>query len=413
VYRSSFIRLSLLSAIVIIPVGRAESQSNARFSSAVDLGALVQREGPDLWQGATRLAPSLQLDQRFARLSLDGSVVGTGQTVMLNQGVVDAAFSPAPFGAFRLNVGGRAERLASSVFSSRTVTTVESSMSFAAGDGGAWLGAAMEHSAQVDSTPVQPLLRFGVWRRIGDAVISVTTASRSARLGGTESTLHSVFFADSARDSLTGQYNHFTKEETRGAAGKPSVARLWSEVELGVSYATGPVALDATFGARPAVDAYPRAFWGRLSAVVQATPGVAFIASGGSDPARISIGVPQMRVATLGMRLATARFLRPARTIPVRPTAAAMQLRSLGDNQYVVTLHASRARTVELSGDFGKWKPMSLEETNPDSWQTTLTLPPGTYRMNVRIDGDRWKAPPGVATVADEFNGTVGIIVVR
>jgi hypothetical protein len=271
----------------------------------------------------------------------------------------------------------------------------------------------MEHSAQVDSTPVQPLLRFGVWRRIGGATISVTTASRSARLGGTESTLRTTFSPDSTRDSLTGNYNHFTREKTTGVAGKPSVARLWSEVELGASWAAGPVALDATFGARPAVDAYPRAFWGRLSAVVQAAAGVAFIASGGSDPARISIGVPQMRVASLGMRLSTARLLRPARAAPVRPTAAAMQLRSLGDNQYVVTLHASRARTVELSGDFGKWKPMSLEETSPDTWETTLTLAPGAYRMNVRIDGDRWKAPPGVATVADEFNGTVGIIVVR
>jgi hypothetical protein len=33
--------------------------------------------------------------------------------------------------------------------------------------------------------------------------------------------------------------------------------------------------------------------------------------------------------------------------------------------------------------------------------------------MNVRIDGDQWRAPPGMATVADEFNGTVGIVVVR
>jgi hypothetical protein len=413
VRRSPFIRLSLLSAIVIIPIDRAQSQGTARFSSGVDLGALVQREGVDLWQGATRLAPSLRLDQRFARLSLDGSVVGTGQAVMLNHGTFDAAYSPAPIGAFRLNVNGRAERLASTVFSPRTVTTVESSVSFAAGHAGAWLGAAVEHSPQVDSTPTQPLLRAGIWRQIGRTTISLSTSSQSARLGGRASTLHTEFSPDSSLDSLGGGYTHFSRAKTLGDSGKASVARLWSELELGVSWAGGPIALDATVGARSAVDAYPRALWGRVSAVVQATPGVAFIASGGSEPARISIGVPQMRVATLGMRLSTARLLRPPRTIPVRPTAAAMELRPLGDHQYVVTLHASRARTVEISGDFGKWKPMSLEETRPDTWEATLTLPPGTYRMNVRIDGDRWKAPPGVATVADEFNGTVGIIVVR
>jgi 1,4-alpha-glucan branching enzyme len=80
---------------------------------------------------------------------------------------------------------------------------------------------------------------------------------------------------------------------------------------------------------------------------------------------------------------------------------------------YVVTLHVPRARTVELSGDFGRWKAIALDETKPDTWETTLTLPPGAYRMNLRIDGDQWRAPPGMATVADEFNGTVGIVVVR
>ena len=88
-------------------------------------------------------------------------------------------------------------------------------------------------------------------------------------------------------------------------------------------------------------------------------------------------------------------------------------MRSLGANVYVVTLHIPRAHTVELSGDFGRWKPIALEETHPDVWETTLTLLPGAYRMNLRVDGDQWRAPPGMATVADEFNGTVGIIVVR
>ncbi len=412
-HSSQFIRLSFLSAIVISSIGRAEAQSIARFSSALDVGALVQREGVDLWQGASRLAPSLRLDQRFARLSLDGSVVGSGQTVMLNHGTLDAAFSPAPMGALRLNVGGRAERLASSAYSPRTVTTLESSLSVSAGAGGAWLGAAVEHASQVDSGTVQPLLRAGVWRQIGEAMISVTTASRSARLGGKSSTLRTVFFADSIRNDTTGQMQYFQRLQTRGEAGKPSVAKFWSEIEIGASWSGGPLALDASFGARPAIDVFPRAFWGRLSAVVQATPGVAFIASGGNDPARISIGVPAMRVATLGLRLSTAALLRPVRTIPVRPTTAAFELRPLGANVYVVILHVPRARTVELSGDFGRWKPIALDETHPDVWETTLTLPPGAYRMNLRVDGDQWRAPPGMATVADEFNGTVGILVVR
>jgi hypothetical protein len=40
-------------------------------------------------------------------------------------------------------------------------------------------------------------------------------------------------------------------------------------------------------------------------------------------------------------------------------------------------------------------------------------MTPGTHRVNVRVNGDAWTAPPGMPAVNDEFNGRVGIIVVR
>ena len=43
----------------------------------------------------------------------------------------------------------------------------------------------------------------------------------------------------------------------------------------------------------------------------------------------------------------------------------------------------------------------------------TLDLKPGAYRMNLRVDGERWLPPPGTAAVDDEFNGRVGLVVVR
>lgn len=180
---SPFAKLSLLGAIIASPVAYARAQGSTRFSGALDLGALVHREGFDLWQGATRLGPSLRLDQRFAQLSLDGSIVGSNRSVMLDHGTIDAALSPAPLGAFRLSVDGRAERLASSLYSPRTVLSMGSSLSLAAGGGGAWLGAAVEGSPQIDSMRAQPLLRFGLWRQFGSTVITVTTVSHSAQIG--------------------------------------------------------------------------------------------------------------------------------------------------------------------------------------------------------------------------------------
>jgi hypothetical protein len=35
------------------------------------------------------------------------------------------------------------------------------------------------------------------------------------------------------------------------------------------------------------------------------------------------------------------------------------------------------------------------------------------HRVAIRVDGDAWTTPPGIAAVQDEFQGTVGIIVVK
>jgi hypothetical protein len=35
----------------------------------------------------------------------------------------------------------------------------------------------------------------------------------------------------------------------------------------------------------------------------------------------------------------------------------------------------------------------------------------GTYRLNVRVDGGEWVAPPGLLDVEDEFGGRVGLLV--
>jgi hypothetical protein len=98
---------------------------------------------------------------------------------------------------------------------------------------------------------------------------------------------------------------------------------------------------------------------------------------------------------------------------PVRASAARFAVRRADSGYYVVSIQVPRARTVELSGDFDAWTPIPLQQIRPGVWEVSLRLAPGTYRMNLRIDGDRWTAPPGTPAVADEFNGTVGLVIIR
>jgi hypothetical protein len=35
------------------------------------------------------------------------------------------------------------------------------------------------------------------------------------------------------------------------------------------------------------------------------------------------------------------------------------------------------------------------------------------HRVAIRVNGDAWTVPPGVASAQDEFQGTVGVIVIK
>jgi hypothetical protein len=68
---------------------------------------------------------------------------------------------------------------------------------------------------------------------------------------------------------------------------------------------------------------------------------------------------------------------------------------------------------VELSGDFTGWKPVSLRRVRGDDWAVALPLDVGTHRVNMRVDGGVWVAPPGMTTTSDDFAGEVGLLVVE
>jgi hypothetical protein len=54
-----------------------------------------------------------------------------------------------------------------------------------------------------------------------------------------------------------------------------------------------------------------------------------------------------------------------------------------------------------------------MREISEGVWEASLAIAPGTHRINVRINGDRWTEPPGVPSVEDEFAGRVGIIIIQ
>jgi hypothetical protein len=92
------------------------------------------------------------------------------------------------------------------------------------------------------------------------------------------------------------------------------------------------------------------------------------------------------------------------------PVVPAFEVRSAGGGQRSIRVRAPDARRVELMGDFTQWQVVSLVRLPDGTWSVTLPLAPGTYRMNIRVDGGAWGVPPGVPALSDDFGGVVGVL---
>ena len=81
--------------------------------------------------------------------------------------------------------------------------------------------------------------------------------------------------------------------------------------------------------------------------------------------------------------------------------------------QVQLEVQAPAARSVEVSGDFTSWRPVSLSRAAGGRWVVSLPMVSGTHQINIRVNGDRWLVPPGLPPITDEFGGSVGLLVVE
>jgi hypothetical protein len=135
---------------------------------------------------------------------------------------------------------------------------------------------------------------------------------------------------------------------------------------------------------------------------------VAALLAGATSPAG-----GRARYASVGVRFSPTLFQRPALPPAVRPAAAAFTLAPAAERgQFTLRVHVPAARVIELSGDFTKWHPVAMQRVSADAWEVVLPIERGTHHVSIRVDGDAWTAPPGLARVTDDFDGSAGVLVV-
>jgi len=196
-------------------------------------------------------------------------------------------------------------------------------------------------------------------------------------------------------------------------SGNAGRRRNWRDAQLGLHWSAGRVALQGLIGTRFSLTNTPNETWGQAQASIALAPSLAVIAAGGVHPSSAAYGIARSRFMELGVRISPSALRRPRLAVGVRPTVSAFEIESAENGRKTVRIRIPQARSVELSGDFTNWTPISLKRGDADQWETTLAISQGMHRLAIRIDGEAWTTPPGIAAVQDEFQGTVGVILVR
>lgn len=360
---------------------------------------------------SSRPGSALSCSSALALLAL--SLVTSPTTAQISGAAgIGATSTPQRIGPFDIDAGASVNRIGSTV-RPRTTLDLESTIDLPMSHGsGVWLGLTALTVREVDSLPVRPLLEGGLWRTFSRLTVGVGVATHVARLGGRAPGWHEVRHDVQIRlpNGALFDSSYTLTEYDSGGRSRP---RLWSDLETTASWRVRQLRLDAVIGARRAVDSTRRSIWGRLTTTASLSSRSMLVGTIGRQPAQLAFGVPASNFASLSVSVFAPRRHGPLDTVAVSGASSPFSVRADGPGQYTVACRLPGARRVELSGDFDSWKSVEMRETAPGLWTARLSIAPGTYHMNVRVDDGAWTAPPGVTPLRDEFDGTVGIVIVR
>lgn len=374
------LRAARIAVVVLAGAGRAAS---GQTSATLDASSSHLFYDTAADASAFSFTPELRVERPSGSLDVSANLSRFEGGTWSLQGRVNGSVWSRPFGPVRLELGGQgsASRYDSELTTGNLVGTLR--LHLGGPTAGAWVGG-----------EVGP-----AW----DGIASVSV--RNLDLGG--------WFSRSGLMAV-GSVTPTALDD----------ALRYTDVQGVGRYQTGVVELSTFVGlrawGRPAQQGDDT--WGGVNALAWISPRVALTVGAGSYPADFAQGFPAGRYVTAGVRVATRRpterqaiaDLEPRLAPPLaRAVVPAFETRRDESGRVLVKVRAPGAGRVELMGDFTEWTPVAFRPVADGWWVISLPIPPGSYRMNLRINGGTWGVPPGLPVLQDEFGGMVAVLTVR
>ena len=394
------VKIAFTVVVTVVLTVAVTPEANAQVGVGLGVGSGIGQIGTGAWLRESRLAPSVRVDAPAGFVRLDASALERSGSLSLERAALDGAASTPAFGPMRFTFTGQ---FRDARFDTAQVTSVGSALSLKHRGSGVWVGTVHDRAAATQ-------FQLGAWQVLRSAILSISTHSRAS----TMTERNRILRIDSIHTDTSG-WQKFGIWEDRVNMTR---SRRWSDVQARIDWSGGRLALTAVvtrsnLAASDSMSQSRGLMWGSVNAAFLLNHRVSLVSTLGTLPTGVRSDAAESRYATLGLRFAPAALVRDATPAVVRPSPSAFRVQPIDSGLYRIVLRSPGARTVELSGDFNQWKAVALTQTSPDVWEISLPLAAGTHRVNVRVNGDRWSAPPGLPSVNDEFNGRVGLLVVK
>jgi hypothetical protein len=376
-------------------------------------------------------------EYRGASVALLPAPVTTLSGKGLGAPVVAATVSTPDRHALQLEASGAVGRAPSACAGFSGYNRAWAALSYRFGRNGVMLSAGHKGLSTLDPSLNREGITVGVWRNMGRVNVSFDVRrDAQARDLVDQFTRTTTTWKPVLDSTLSGRADSIRQIDTDTVVASTRVQWPTTSLRTRLQLSLGRLALDLTFGGTAgSFVGNPRSafadttelasstgrrrndlrLWGRADARVALTSFMEAIGGVASLPPQQLGTSPARRMGTLGFAIngiprisraagsnhdASSRVASPASFESVRDDAGTVRLR----------VRMPKASRVELSSELTGWTAIPMQKAGDEWWELPVQSPAGVYRVNIRVDGGAWQAPPSVSTVRDEFGGQVGLV---